>query len=122
MLGETLRIAMLDGAATAMAGGVEVRMHTGDPGPAGTAHVLAPGDGYAHLTGVSFARVMQELKSLSAQVLGTRTGGVDVTLTHFSVWKDGSLLFAAEMESPVSYAVHAVPPRIPVGGLTASLV
>lgn len=119
MIGETLQMAMLDAAVDVMAGGVEVRMHTGDPGPAGTANVLVPGNGYAHLTGVTFARVLFELRSLSVQVLGPRTGGGNVTLSHFSAWKDGdgAVLVTGELVEPVVYQVNGLPPGIPVGGL-----
>jgi hypothetical protein len=115
---------MLDAIETDLADAAIVRLHTGDPGAAGTANTLAEGNGYAHLTGASFTRTGVTLASDKALVPGVRTGGGDQIITHVSVWKSGAtpaFRMSAQLAAPVTYAVGGLPPGFDIGALSATI-
>lgn len=116
-----LKTVMLSAAESNLADGGVVHLHTGDPGIAGTANVLTPGNGYAHPTGVAFSVVGTDVENDASVALGVRTGGGTVSLTHFSLWlADGTTLRATgALTSPFSYTVGGTPPNFPAGSLVA---
>ena len=120
-LSDGMKAVMLAAAESNLADGAEIHLHTGDPGAAGTANVLTPGNGYSHPTGVAFSVVGSDVENDSAVALGVRTGGGDVTLTHFSVWlSDGTTLRATgALTSSYSYEVGETPPNFAPGALVA---
>ena len=108
---------------TTLADTAVIHMHTGDPGTAGTANVLTPGDGYAHLTGVAMSVTGAVMSNVDQETLGTRTGGGNVTLTHFSIWNaaETQLIAYAALTSSVAYNVSVAPPYFPAGNLTVTV-
>ena len=106
-----------------LADGAVIHMHTGDPGTDGTANVLTPGDGYAHLTGVATTVTDNVMDNDAQLTLGTRTGGGNVTLTHFSVWNaaETQLIAYAALTASVAYNVSAAPPYFPASSLSVTV-
>jgi hypothetical protein len=63
-----------------------VRLHSGDPGPTGTANVLSP------LTVATFNAAVGGERSLAADVLLTGLGASQ-EVTHYSLWLNAGSLF-----------------------------
>lgn len=65
-----------------------IRLHTGDPGAAGTANIA--GNATLKDTGASWASAASGAKATNAAITWT-DGEVDTTetYTHFSMWNDG---------------------------------
>ncbi|MGB0131142.1 hypothetical protein [Chlorobium sp.] len=122
-LSDEFKAAMLAGGEAFIADGGILRMHTGDPGAAGTANLLAPGNGYAHLTGVAFSVNGLYIDNDNPQVLGVRTGGGNIQLTHFSLFKANgtSRVMHGPLAAPATYAVNGDPPVFSAHTLRTSI-
>lgn len=123
-----MKAAMLAGGETYIADGGVLRMHTGDPGAAGTSNLVTPGNGYAHLTGVAFSVNSGYIDNDAPLVLGVRTGGGNLVLTHFSLMRsDGTtLVMTGELtptapETEVAYNVGALPPAFAAHSLRTTI-
>ncbi|MEI6846560.1 MAG: hypothetical protein WCK32_00750 [Chlorobiaceae bacterium] len=87
-----------------------VKLHTGNPGPAGTANAIASGSGYLPVSG-TFTLSGDDAQNTSAITFGAATAALG-TVTYFSVWdasSGGNFIGSAELLAPFSYAVGIIP-------------
>jgi len=123
-----MKSAMLSGGEAYIADGGVLRMHTGDPGVNGTSNLVTPSNGYAHLTAVAFSVNSGYIDNDAPLVLGVRTGGGNLVLTHFSLMKaDGTTLVMTGALTPtapeteIAYNVGALPPAFAAHSLRTTI-
>lgn len=85
-----------------------VQLHTGDPGPAGTANISS----YSTRTALTWSPAAGGSKALSASVTITAswTGTANEVLTHVSYWDSvtgGTFIVSDQLTAPVTVATGA---------------